>query len=154
MLTQGPAPDPSVTLLFHHSLHFHIYWIVSFLLGMPCPLYCYQNWWGNGPGGGQLIYIKVWVGGRGQVSCYSFCLFVVGFFFFLMFLYFVVSRSQSVFLKWLEHDGCCVCFFVFLYFFSLVPLSRSYQCRGIVVPVIIILWISLEKGECFDFNHS
>ena len=38
---------------------------------------------------------------------------------------------------WLEDDGCCVCFFVFLLFsLSLVPLTRSYWRREIVVSVV------------------
>ena len=48
------APDPkcSVSWLSDHSLHFHIYYVVLFVPGMPCPLYCYYKWWGDGIGGG------------------------------------------------------------------------------------------------------
>ena len=36
-----------------------------------------------------------------------------------------------------EHDSCCVCFFVYyLFSLSLVPLTRSYWGIEIVVPVM------------------
>ena len=73
--------------------------------------------------------------------------------FFLVLLYFLFS----------EHDGCYVCFFDFLFSSSLAPLIKSYWCIKMlcllcktilkVRYLINILWISLEKGECFDFNH-
>ena len=49
VLQEAADPDwrahkiPSVSWLFHDSLHFHIYKIVSFVLGIPCPLYCYYK---------------------------------------------------------------------------------------------------------------
>ena len=65
------------------------------------------------------------------------------------------SLMPCVFFKWVEHDSCCVCFFVYyLFSLSLVPLTRSYWCIEIVVSVMYVLWISLEKGECFNLNHS
>ena len=107
---------------------------------------------------GCLIYIRVWVRQRGA----SYHLIVLGVFLFFLFLYFFCLISSVHLFRWLEHDGCCVCFFVFsLLSFSLVPLSRSYYCGKKCVCyvklfqsyLIIILWIFLEKGECFDFNH-
>ena len=62
---KGPHQIPSVNWIFHHSLHFHIYQIVSFTPGILCPLYCYYEWWGDVIGGGWLIHIRVWVGGQG-----------------------------------------------------------------------------------------
>ena len=48
------------------------------------------------------------------------------FVFYLVLLYFVVTFSVPLF-RWIEHDGCCVCFFVFsLFSLSLIPLTRSY----------------------------
>ena len=43
MLTQGSAPDPKGKLIISPFLTLHIYEIVSFVPGMPCPLYCYYN---------------------------------------------------------------------------------------------------------------
>ena len=65
-----------------------------------------------------LIQIRVWVGGQGLVLYHSFFLIVL--------LSFVLSCPISFF-KWVEHGSCCVCFFVYyLFFVSLVPLTRSY----------------------------
>ena len=62
---KGPHQIPSVSWIYHHSLHFHIYQIASFVPGILCPLYCYYKWWGDGLGGGWLIYNRVWEGGQG-----------------------------------------------------------------------------------------
>ena len=64
-----------------------------------------------------------------------------------MFLYFVVSRSQSVFFKWLEHDGCCVCFFVFSLFFFLWLLVQRNCCACYHYSVDF-----LGKGRVFWFQ--
>ena len=47
------------------------------------------------------------------------------------------SLMSCLFFKWVEHDSCCVCFFVY-YFFSLspVPLTGSYWGIEIVVSVM------------------
>ena len=47
------------------------------------------------------------------------------------------SLMSCLFFKWVEHDSCCVCFFVY-YLFSLspVPLTRSYRGIEIVVSVM------------------
>ena len=51
-----------------------------------------------------------------------FCFFVFSY----LFVFCCLTFSVPLF-SWLEHDGCCVCFFVFsLFSLSLVPLSRSY----------------------------
>ena len=121
MLTQGPTPDPKCKL------------IISPFLSLPhlldC-LICTRNamsivlllqLMGNGLVGEWFIYIRVWVGNRGWVSSYSF--FSV---FSYVFVFCCLMFSVPLF-SLLEHDGCCVCFFVFtLISFFLVPLSRSY----------------------------
>ena len=121
ILTQGPAPDPKCKL------------IISPFLSLPhlldC-LICTRNamsiilllqLMGDGVGGEWLIYIRVWVGNRGWVSSYSF--FSV---FLYVFVFCCLMFSVPSF-RLLEHDGCCVCFFVFtLFSFSLVPLSSSH----------------------------
>ena len=64
-------------------------------------------------------------GGTGSGYYLIVCLFV--------FLSFGLSCPVS----FLEHDTCCVCFFVYyLLSLSLVPLSRSYWCIQIVVFVM------------------
>ena len=106
-------------------------------------------------GGGWLILGCGW-GDREWVSSYSFfsCAFV-----------FCCLMFWVPLFWWLEHDGCCVCFFVFsLFSLSLVPLVGVTSAEKLLCLLyktilkvnypIIILWISLEKGECFDFNHS
>ena len=121
ILTQGPTPDPKCKL------------IISPFLPLPhlldC-LICTRNamsiilllqLMGDGLGGEWLIYIRVWVGNRGWVSSYSF--FSV---FLYVFVFCCLMFSVPSF-RLLEHDGCCVCFFVFtLFSFSLVPLSSSH----------------------------
>ena len=121
ILTQGPTPDLKCKL------------IISPFLSLPhlldC-LICTRNamsiilllqLMGDGLGGEWLIYIRVWVGNRGWVSSYSF--FSV---FLYVFVFCCLMFSVPSF-RLLEHDGCCVCFFVFtLFSFSLVPLSSSH----------------------------
>ena len=108
----------------------------------------WNGWW--------LIYIRVWVGQRGWVSSLT----VFGGFFLCFCIFF--CHVLSPLFRWLEHDGCYVCFFDFLFSSSLAPLIKSYWCIKMcllcktilkVRYLINILWISLEKGECFDFNH-
>ena len=102
----------------------------------------------QGVGGGW--FIKGWGSeDRGLVLSYSY------------FSFFLFSHVLCCFFKWLEHDSCC---FSFLFSLSLVASSRRYWCLEIVVSVmenyswsqylITALWISLEKGECFNLNHS
>ena len=66
-------------------------------------------------------------------------------------------------LGWIEHDGCCVCFFVFsLFSLSVFPLIGDTSAEKLwcllsktilkVSYLIIILWISLKKNVFF--NHS
>ena len=47
------------------------------------------------------------------------------------------SLMSCLFFKWVEHDSCCVCFFVYyLFSLSLVPLTRSYWGIEIVVSLM------------------
>ena len=84
-------------------------------------------------------------------------------FFFCGFVFCHLTFSIPLF-RWLEHNRCIVSLF-FLCFFYLWPLSLKVTsahkllyllCKTIlkVKYQIIIMWISLEKGECFYFNHS
>ena len=130
MLTNGLAPDPKCKLITSSFLHFtfirlsHLY--------QECHVYCIVVISNGGiimvEGGSSIL--ECGCGDRGWVSSYSFCLFSCAFVFCcLMF-------SVPLF-RWLEHDGFCVCFFVLFCFcfLSLVLLTRSHQCREIVVPV-------------------
>ena len=105
--------------------------------------------------GGWLIYIRVWVGGQGVSIIY----------FFLVRLYFVTSCSQSLYLggwKMVAVVSVSLFFLYFLYLWSRQLGVTSADkllcllCKTVlkVSYLIIILWITLEKGECFDFNHS
>ena len=110
---KGLHQIPSVSWKFHHCLHFHIYYIVSFLPGILSPLYCYYKWWWEWIGEGWLIYTRVWVGERERVLSHSCC------FFFITHAFVFCSVMSSVsFFKSLEHDRCCVCFCMDLYGFE------------------------------------
>ena len=90
-------------------------------------------------------------------------------FFSCAFLFFSLAFSVPLY-RWLEDGGCWVCFFVFFaLFLSLVSLTNAYKllhkykflwqsvfCKTFlkVRYLIIILWISLQKVEYFDFNES
>ena len=45
----------------HHSLNFHIYYIVQFMPKISWSLYCYFKWWGKRKVGGWFIYVRVWL---------------------------------------------------------------------------------------------
>ena len=130
MLTQGLTPDPKFKLN------------ISSFLTLPhvldC-LNCTRNsvsiilllWMmGDGIGGGWLIYIRVWVGGQGVgIISEFFAFFICAFVFW--------SLMSCLLSKWVEHDSCCVCFFVhYLFSLSQVPLTRSYWGIEIVVSVM------------------
>ena len=85
---KGLHQVPSVSWIFHHSLHFHIDQIVPFVPGILCPFYSYYKWWGDGTGRGWLIHMTVWVGWQGLGII---CLF----FFLLVLLSFSVSYTVS-----------------------------------------------------------
>ena len=93
----------------------------------------------DGKVGDWFIYVRVWA--RGQFAGIFFSLFCSVF----VLLLFVLS--------WLVH-GSCVYFIVpFLLSLSLVLLTRHYWCISKVRFLISTLWISLKKGELFDFSH-
>ena len=128
MLTQGPAPDPKCKLN------------ISSFLTLPhlldC-LICTRN--------SMSIVLLLWmmgewnrcwvvdlyqgVGGGTGGGYYLIVFFICAFVFW--------SLMSCLFFKWVEHDSCCVCFFVY-YLFSLspVPLTRSYWDIEIVVSVM------------------
>ena len=62
---KGLHQIPRITSLYHHSVHFHIYHIVSFLVGHLCALYCYYKRLREGIGSGYLLYKRVWEQDRG-----------------------------------------------------------------------------------------
>lgn len=81
---------------------------------------------------------------------------------FFTFVFVFCSFTSSVPLfRWIKHDPCCVCFFV--YFVSdpfnldlLVHRNCCFFCIKAISKVrhlITIVLISLEKGTCFDFNY-
>ena len=132
MLAQGPAPDPKCKLN------------ISSFLTLPhlldC-LICTRNsvsivlllWMmGGWDRWGWLIHLRVWVGDSGWVLSLSLYIF----FFLFVLLSFGLS-CPYLFFKWVEHDSCCVCFYVdYLFPLSLVPLTRSYWDIEIVVSVM------------------
>ena len=62
-------------------------------------------------------------------------LMILGFFY--LSICHLFSDVLCFFFKWLEHDSCCVCFFVYyLFSFSLVRFTRSYWSIEIVVSVM------------------
>ena len=135
VLTQGPTPDrkcklniSSFPILPHLSDC-----LIPVIL---CPFYCYCEWCRHGLGRGLLIYNMVWDGGQGVGIILQFLLFFSFFFFHLCFRP-LFSHVLCPFFKWLQHDSCCLCFFVFyLFSLSMVPLTRIYYCKEIVVSVM------------------
>ena len=131
MLTQGPAPDLKCKLNISSFLT-----LPNLLDCLICTRNCvsivlllWMVWgWDRQGDGGWLIHIELQVADRGWVLSHSFFLLVL--------FSFVLSCLVSFFI-WVNHDGCCVCFFVY-YLFSLspVPLTRSYWGIEIVVSVI------------------
>ena len=136
ILTQGPAPDrkcklnissfPTLPHLSDCLIFTRSFVSIVFLLEMV----------GDGIGGGGWFTRGCGRGDRGWVFCFSSC-FVLFFFISLVLLLFVLPCPLSFCLKRLEHDSCCVYFFVFYsIFFSLVPLTRSYWSMEFVVSVL------------------
>ena len=91
-----------------------------------------------------------------MVYSYSFC-------FLLVLLYFVVSRSPSQVFIQVARTSWLLCVSLFFLHYSLCVLGVTSAekllcllCKTIskVSYLTIILWISLEKAECFDFIHS
>ena len=119
MLTQGPAPDPKCKLNL---------WSFLTLPHLSDSLICTRS-------SMPIVLLLQMVGdglGRGWLIPFSFC-----FVFFPLCVCPLFFHVLYPFFKWLEHDSCCVCFFVFYFFsLSLVPLTRSYWCIESVVSVM------------------
>ena len=88
---KGPHQIPSVSWIFHHSLYFHIYQIVSFVPRILYPFYYSCKWWGKWIGGGQVVDSYQSVGGGTGGGYYL----IKGFL--LVTLSFVVSCPVSFF---------------------------------------------------------
>ena len=128
MLTQGPTPSPKCKLNISSFLTLP-HWLDCLIctrnsVSIVLLLWMMGGWdrWGvvdsyQGVGGGT--------GGGYYLIVFFICAFVFW------------SLMSCLFFKWVEHDSCCVCFFVY-YLFSLspVPLTRSYWGIEIVVPVM------------------
>ena len=144
MLTQGPAPHPNCKLNISPFL------TLTHLLDC---LVCNRN-------AMSIVLLLQLMGGWARWGLADLCQGEGGGIF-LVFVFCCLTFSVPLF-RWLERDGWCVCFFVFsLFSSSLIPLSKRTSaekllCKTIskVSRLIIILWVSLEKGECFDFSHS
>ena len=145
MLTQGPTPDPTCKLIISSFLTLpHLLDYLVYTRNVLSIALLFQMRGRMRQVGGGYFILACWWGNRWQVSSY-----VV---FSYAFVFCSLTFSVPLF-KWLEHDGCCVRFFNFsLFSLSLVPLPRSYWCKKIlkVRYLVIILWVSLEKGDCFD----
>ena len=128
MLTQGPTPSPKCKLNISSFLTLP-HWLDCLIctrnsVSIVLLLWMMGGWdrWGvvdsyQGVGGGT--------GGGYYLIVFFICAFVFW------------SLMSCLFFKWVEHDSCCVCFFVYyLFSLSLVPLTRSYWGIEIVVPVM------------------
>ena len=114
---------PKVSWLFHHCLHFNIYYILSIVPGMQCHMYYYYQWW-----------------------CVCVCLCGVRIWFLLGYVVFVVEFLSCAFVfcsllfsvplfRWLEDDGCCVASLFLLYLPCLwfVQLGVTAACKLSVI---------------------
>ena len=132
MLTQGPSPDPKLKLN------------ISSFIALPYLLDCLIST-RNSVSIVLLLWLMVGCDGWGVVDSYQGVgIRTVGGYYliacyFLIFICAFVFRSlmSCLFFKWVEHDSCCVFFFVYsLFSLSLVPLTRSYWGREIGVSVM------------------
>ena len=113
---------------------------------MPCPLYCYFKWWGDGIagwGGGARFLLGYGWGDRGWGIILQFLFFSRAFeFYSLTFL--------APLFRWLDDDGYCVCFFDFSFVCLLVPLSRFIAHRNCLSDHHYLDFIG--KGRVFWFQ--
>ena len=127
MLTQGPAPDPKCKLNISSFLtHQHL---LHCLISTRNSVSMVLLLWMMGGEGGWFISGSGWEN-RG---------WVLSLFFFIVICVFVFwSLMSCLFFGWVEHDSCCLCFFVY-YLFSLSPvwLTRSYWGIEIVVSIML-----------------
>ena len=122
MLTQGPALDPKCQL--NVSLFYilpHLLDCLIFTRNAMSIVFLLQMMEGWDRWGVVDLYCDVSGGRRGG---YHLIVFV-----FSDVFDFSSFMSSVPLFRGLEHDGCCVCFFVFSWFsLFLVPLGRSYWC--------------------------
>ena len=126
MLTQGTAPDPKC------KLNISLFITLPHLLDC---LICTRN--------SVSILLLLWIirgGDRwGVVDSISGCgwgnrVWVLSH---SLFFFYLCPLMSCLFFKRVEHDSCCVCFFVYyLFSLSLVPLTKSYWDIEIVVSVM------------------
>ena len=136
MLTQGPTSDLkckfniSSFLRLPHSSDCLICTRNSFFIVLLLSMIERWDMWG------WLIDSRVWLGDRTWVLSHSY--------FYLSFCLFVFwSHMSCLFFKLVEHDSCCVCFFVYLFSLSPVPLTRSYWGVKVVLSKKSEIWLTL-----------
>ena len=157
MLIQGPLPDPKCKSII--SLFFILSHLLDCLIWTRNAMFIVLLLQMMGDRIVELwfIYDRVWAGCRECISSESSCFFVI--------LYIVLSCSQSLYLvdkNMMAVASVSLFCFYFLCLWSLSLRVTSTQkflcllCKTIlkVRYLIIILWVSMEKGECFDFIHS
>ena len=130
MLTQGPTSDLkcklniSSFLRLPHSSDCLICTRNSLFIVLL--LWMIERW-------GWPIDRRVWLGaGRGY---YLIVVFICPFVFW--------SHMSCLFFNLVEHDSCCVCFFVYLFSLSPVPLTRSYWGVKVVLSKKSEIWLTL-----------
>ena len=134
MLTKGPTPDPkckvniSSFLTFPHLLDFHIYCLIYTRNSVPIVLLLWRM---AGWHRFEVLDSYQGVGVRREAGYY-----LIVCFFLLVLLPFDLSCPVSFF-KWVEHDSCCVYFFVY-YLLSLSPvhLTTGYWRVEIVLSLM------------------
>ena len=148
ILTQRPTPDPGCKLN------------ISSFLRLPHLLDClictrnsmsksyYYKWWGNEIGGGGWFISECRLKDKRWIlseSCFYLC-------FCFCFVFVFLLCPLPLFFKWLEHDSCCVCFFVYyLCSLSLVSLTISYWCIEIVLSHIKLFIKLVSDHYSVDF---
>ena len=99
---KGLQEIPSVSWIFHNSLHLHIHYTASFLPRISWALCCCWKWCGNGKvqggGGAEGRGVHLVVFDWGDRGCITF--------------FQGVSVLLLIVLTGVVYDSCCVCFFV------------------------------------------
>ena len=127
MLIQGPAPDPKYKLIISSFLTLSHLLDCLICTRNAIPIVLLLEMVGRWYKWGVVDFYQSVDGGQGVGIILQFL------FLSCVFAFYSLTFLVSLF-RWLEHDGCCVCFFVFsLFSLSLVPLTTSYQCIEIVV---------------------
>ena len=155
MLTQGPAPDPKCKL--NISSFFTLPHLLDCLICtrcqvphlLDCLIYAHCIAIINDAGWDRWEMIDLCQGVGGETGGGYYLIAVV----FLTWAVVFCSLMSSVsFFKWLEHDSCCVCFFVYyLCSLSLVSLTKSYWCIEIVVSHIKLFIKLVSNHYSVDF---